>query len=158
MDLCDDRFEPSQQRSSGFCLSRQDDWRAFVQTRANILVTGPDAAVNAFVRAARPSFRPPVRSVGRGRTLELKAAKTLILHDVDRLNRAAQQMLLEWLNEPEQGATQIVSTASAPLFPLVQSDRFDCDLYYRLNTVWLEAQVLLSAKPDDAPSSRPGRE
>jgi hypothetical protein len=155
MDLCDDRFEPSQQHSSGFCLARQDDWRAFVQTRANILVTGPDAAVKAFVRAARPVFRAPIQSVGRGRTLELTTAKTLILHDVDSLNRAAQQMLLEWLNEPEHGATQIVSTASAPLFPLVQADRFDCDLYYRLNTVWLEAQVLLSAQPEDVPSSRP---
>jgi DNA-binding NtrC family response regulator len=147
MDLCNDRIESSAQRRYGFCLSRQDDWRAFVQTRANILVTGPDAAVKAFVHAARPAFRDPVRSVVTGGTLELQKAETLILHDVDRLDRAAQQMLLEWLNEPEHGATQIVSTAAAPLFQLVQADQFDGNLYYRLNTVWLEAEVPSSAPP-----------
>jgi hypothetical protein len=140
MDLCNDRFESSRQNGCGFCLSWPGDWRAFLRTRANILVTGPNAALRAFVRAARPEFRAPIRLVVGGRTVVLHTASTLILRNVDRLNRAAQRMLLAWMNEPEHADTQIVSTASAPLFPLVEADGFDRDLYYRLNTIWLEVR------------------
>jgi hypothetical protein len=154
MDLCNNRLESSPQGRGGFCLSWPDDWRAFLRTRANILVTGPNAALQAFVRAARPALRAPVRSVAGGRTIALQTASTVILRDVDRLNRAAQRMLLSWINEPDHADTQIVSTASAPLFPLVQAESFDRDLYYRLNTIWLEVQELLSVGPADIPSSQ----
>jgi hypothetical protein len=141
MDLCNDRFESSRQCGCGFCLSWPDDWRAFLRTRANILVTGPNAALKAFVHAARPEFREPIRLVVGGRTVGLQTAGTLFLRNVDRLSRAAQRMLLAWMNEPEHAGTQIVSTASVPLFPLVQAEGFDPNLYYRLNTIWLEVQV-----------------
>jgi len=136
-----DGFEPTRQRQGGFCLSWPEDWRAFLKTRANILVTGPDEALKAFVHAARPVFRAPIRSAAGGRAVVFRRASTLILRDVDRLNRAAQRLLLVWMNEPEHADTQIVSTASAPLFPLVEAEEFERDLYYRLNTIWLEVQT-----------------
>ena len=142
MDLRGDLLASSPQRYRGPCSSWPDDWRAFLQTRVNILVTGPDAALEAYLRAAQPVFRSPIRSVAGSRTLALRAAKTLIVRDVDKLSRAAQRILFAWMDMPEHRDTQIVSMASGPLLPLVQANLFDLDLYYRLNTIWLEAETL----------------
>ena len=40
-----------------------DDWRTLLRTRANVLVTGPQEALTAFVRAARSELIEPIRSV-----------------------------------------------------------------------------------------------
>jgi transcriptional regulator of acetoin/glycerol metabolism len=45
--------------------------------------------------------------------------------------------LFEWLDSTSSG-TQVVSTASAPLLPLVEAGAFDDALYYRLNTVYVD--------------------
>jgi hypothetical protein len=141
MDLRDALETFSPQHAIGPGVSWPDDWRAFLRTRVNILVTGPDAALKACLRAARPVFRAPVRSVACGNTLALEAGKTLILRDVDKLGRDAQRILFAWMGDPEHADTQIVSTASGPVFPLVQTHGFDQDLYYRLNTICLAAHL-----------------
>jgi hypothetical protein len=142
MDLRGDLLASSPQRDFAPCLSWPDDWRALLRTRVNILVTGPDAALEAYLRAAQPAFRPPIRSIAGSRTLALQTAKTLIVRDVDKLSRAAQRMLFAWMDVPEHRDTQIVSMAAGPLLPLVQANLFDLDLYYRLNTIWLEAETV----------------
>jgi hypothetical protein len=119
-----------------------DDWQAFLQTRANLLVTGRDAALRAFLRVARPLLLAPIRSVAGDQPLALGPTNTLIVRHIDRLSHAAQARLLAWLNRPEQSGTQIVSTSSAPLFQLVRAGGFDHDLYYRLNTILLKFQEL----------------
>jgi hypothetical protein len=122
----------------GFCLAWPDDWRALVRTRANVLVSGPEDALEAFVGTARPELREPIRSMVCGQALSLECASTLILRDVHQLDDAGQRTLWAWVNRPEQAATQIVSVTSIPLFASAQANRFDRALYYCLNTIYLE--------------------
>ncbi len=61
-------------------------------------------------------------------------AGTLILNDLEQLSAAGQRRLQQWLVDGN-GVTRVISTASAPLFALVQRKAFPDALYYRLNTV-----------------------
>jgi transcriptional regulator of acetoin/glycerol metabolism len=125
----------------GFRLVWPDDWRALMRTRANVLMTGPAEALEAFVNAARADLQTPIRSTASGPALSLESARTLILRDVHQLDEAGQRRLLAWLNEPHNTDTQIVSLTPIPLIPLVEAKRFDRELYYRLNTIHLEAAL-----------------
>ena len=60
-----------------------------------------------------------------------------MLHDTGSLPADDQLRLLDWLERAE-GRTQVVSTSSTPLLPLVHSGRFIDTLYYRLNTVCVD--------------------
>jgi transcriptional regulator of acetoin/glycerol metabolism len=64
--------------------------------------------------------------------------QTLILTDVNALDDACQQWLMQRLNEPHGAETQVISLTSEPLFSLVEANRFDAALYYRLNTIHLK--------------------
>jgi hypothetical protein len=121
-----------------FRLVSADDWRAMLRTRANVLVTGPEDALEAFVRAARTELCEPIRSMMCGQALSLDSASTLILRDVHQLDDVGQRTLREWVNRPEHAATQVVSVTSVPLFASARTNRFDRDLYYCLNTIYLE--------------------
>ena len=63
---------------------------------------------------------------------------TMVLNDVGSLGLQDQIQLLEWL-ATACGRTQVVSTAPAPLLPQVQAGGFIDTLYYRLNTVCVDA-------------------
>ena len=110
---------------------------------ANVLLTGPQMALTAFIYAAQPEFREPVRSVSCS-ALRLLDARTLILLDLEALDASGQQQLIAWMNEPRNADTQIVSLAGAPLSPLVKTHAFDAGLYYRLNVIYLEMLDLAS--------------
>src|SRR4249920_2684950 len=118
-----------------------DGWRSLIGTRANVLVTGAADALTAFVSAARPAMREPVRSTAHFALMHpeparpILPARTLILTDVNALDEAGQQWLMKWLNEGSDADTQVISLTSVPLFALVESKRFDATLYYRLNTI-----------------------
>ena len=113
-------------------------WTSLLSTRANMLVTGAAEALDAFVRAARPAMREPVRWAADSTALRAEPAPTLILSEVNALDDAGQQWLMQWLNEPHDEHTQIISLTWVPLFPLVETKRFDASLYYRLNTIHLK--------------------
>ena len=114
-----------------------DGWTSLIGTRANVLVTGTADALTAFVSAARPAMREPVRSTAHSALMQpeparpILPARTLILD-------AGQQWLMQWLNEGNDADTQVISLTSVPLFALVESKRFDATLYYRLNTIHLK--------------------
>jgi DNA-binding NtrC family response regulator len=64
---------------------------------------------------------------------------TLVLLDVERLDREQQAQLDRWLERfDERGRVQVVSAGSAPLFSLVETGAFLPDLYYRLNVVRMD--------------------
>jgi hypothetical protein len=66
---------------------------------------------------------------------------TLILHEVAALSPEEQQMLRDWLDSRRR-RTQVITTSTVALFPLVTRGAFFEDLYYRLNVAY--ARVLPS--------------
>jgi len=64
-------------------------------------------------------------------------AGTIVIRDVDALTSDDQRKLCEWLDARSDRA-QLVSTASAPIVPLVDSNLFNDALYYRLNMVYVD--------------------
>jgi DNA-binding NtrC family response regulator len=73
----------------------------------------------------------------------------VVLRDVDALKPEEQVGLLNWVDSA-RNRRQVVSTASAPLLPMVEARAFDAALYYRLNTVYIDLTVLTVER------SRPG--
>lgn len=104
-----------------------------------MLIVGPGAAADAFIRAVTPQLRLPVRSfVCAALPPHLPADGTLVLRDVDTLDGDQQLRLVRWLDEPLDGHPQVISLTAAPLYLLVQARMFMDRLYYRLNVVHFE--------------------
>ena len=61
----------------------------------------------------------------------------MVLYGVDTLTTDEQASLNQWL-AARTGRTRVISTSSVSLLPLVQSGAFSDDLYYRLNTIWVD--------------------
>ena len=118
--------------------SLNGDWRALLRARVNVLVTGPDRALEQFVELCREELREPLAFASPGLALPLHASETLIITDVHLLDDAAQHTLAAWVSDPEHANAQVMSLTSTPLFGLVDAGLFDRDLYYYLNTVHLQ--------------------
>ena len=109
------------------------DWYTLVATRANTVVVANEDAVMGVWTAIWPSLQKPIHWVEADRlALPRQTAGTLILQDADALTAESQQQLFDWL-DCDARATRILTTASRPLFPLVEGGRFLPALYYRLN-------------------------
>ena len=116
-----------------------DDWPLLLHTRPNMLIIGPGAATDAFIRAVAPHLRLPVRSFVCGALPpHLPTDGTLVLRDVDTLDGDQQQRLVRWLDEPRNDQPQVISITATPLYLLVQAGMFLDKLYYRLNVVHFE--------------------
>ena len=116
-----------------------DDWLVLLDTRANMLVIGSEAATAAFVHAATPHVRSPVQSLSGGvLPPRLPGDGTLILRDVDALDGDQQERLLRWLCEPLHSHTQVISLTTTTLYLRVQAGMFSDRLYYRLNVIHFE--------------------
>jgi Sigma-54 interaction domain len=114
-----------------------DDWHVLQTARPNILLIGSDRAVAGFLDLLLPLLVPPITQ-GDTATLALPAhsSGTFILRDVCRLDAAGQQRLVDWLTESGH-RTQIISTSSSPLYPLVERGTLSAPLYYSLNVIML---------------------
>ena len=128
-------------------------WEA-VAVRLPILLTGPRSTTDDWIHHLQRRLALPVIEVACDaglRTTALDDAGTVVLHDVERLRPADQLRLLQWLEEPQRA--QIISTSSRTLYPLVGAGRFLEDLYYRLNSVYLDRTnptiIDLGTSPDD---------
>jgi Sigma-54 interaction domain len=124
-----------------FASSLNGDWRALVRLRANVLVTGPKAMLDAFIEACHEELRPPLAFASPRGPLPLHASKTLVITDVECLDESAQRRLLAWIQDPHNAETQILSLTSARLLVLVNADRFNRALYYHLNQIHLKLAV-----------------
>jgi hypothetical protein len=106
------------------------------------MVTGPKNALDAFLEAAGPELREPVRSADGTLPPLVDGIRTLMLKDVDRLDGAGQRRLRRWFEERRNTDVQVISLTSTALFSLVSENAFDAELYYRLNTIFLEVQSI----------------
>jgi sigma-54-interacting transcriptional regulator len=149
-----DRFSSSINRSTapqppkpphggdlGVLASVHSDLNVARITRANVLVVGGERLVVSLVSAVIPDANSGVViSCQDGRMLLPPASSrvgTVVVRDVDALTTEQQQMLFEWLESARQ-STQVVSTSSVPLLPMVETGTFNDALYYRLNTIYID--------------------
>ncbi len=111
-----------------------NDRRRLLDTRANLLVTAPDQALDAFVSEIYRVLREPVVTTA-AQSFALHEANTLIVIAVDSLDEDAQRALNAWIDASENASAQIISLTTTPLFERVHRGQFDAQLYYRLNIV-----------------------
>jgi len=121
------------------------DWNILKTTRANVLVVGPNEPVEQFLAGLLPHLdRAVVCGTGDvdGLTSSTDGGATVVIRDVDGLSASQQQRLSCWLEHDLARPTCVVSTTSVPLFELVEAGLFLDELYYRLNTVFLDLRRL----------------
>ena len=139
--LTDSELIRREHRKPVFRVTPPADWRMLLRKRTNVLVTGPDTALGAFVRMAQSEMREPILSCSGARLPAMDGdIKTLIIADVSTMSGANQKRLREWLEQQPERDRQVIALTSVPLFALVTSKAFDASLYYRLNTILLELQ------------------
>jgi len=136
----DDEAPPG--AANRFRTPSSPDWRALVGTRANVLVEGRRASLDEFLDLVRPILHQPIASVECGSAMSLVRAPTMVLVNVDRLDATGQRALHEWLTDAHNADSQIIALSSVALFPLVKAGVFDRQLYYRLNTIFVELEVV----------------
>lgn len=121
--------------------SVQRDLNVARVTKANLLIIGTERQVTRLVRLAVPdASQAAVVRCQNGRLLLPSTpfgTETIVIRDVDALTSEDQWKLCEWLDS-RSDRTQVISTASAPLVPLVDSQLFNDALYYRLNMVYVD--------------------
>jgi len=127
------------------------DLRRLVNSGANLLVRGEKSAVAATVVSLTGDFPPPLTAwkAGAGASLPAADRGTLVIYDVESLNMAQQRTLLAWL-ENYRNRVRVITTVTVDLFALVAAGAFLDQLYYRLNT------VVIDAVGRDAPAYLPG--
>ncbi len=112
------------------------EWITVACEHCNVLVEAVPAAAAPILALLRARLRAPIHEYNPnvGGPVPEPMEGTLILFEVASLDLRQQARLLRWLND-RQGAVQVASTSSQPLFPLVERGAFDAALYYRLNVV-----------------------
>lgn len=134
--------EPLPGRSEGCRVdTTQETLRLVEMHRVNLLLMGRDDVVQPMVDSLAARFHQPVGTWSPGERLVLPPAErtgTMVLNDVGAMALQEQIQLLEWLGTAI-GRTQVVSTTPAPLLGRVESGKFIDTLYYRLNTVCVDA-------------------
>lgn len=110
-------------------------------TKANVLIVGTKRAEN-LLRFLVHELNPVVMIQCQDGGLLLPPAssqvRTAIVRDVDALTCQEQRRLLKWLLDSAGHRMQVISTATAPVLPLVERGAFNDALYYRLNTVYID--------------------
>jgi hypothetical protein len=92
-----------------------------------VTVHVPEMTAGLVIRCQDAPPQLPPASLQRG---------PVVLRDVDFLTPEEQRMVLDWLDSTSN-RIRVLSTASAPLLPLVEAGAFSDTLYYRLNTVFI---------------------
>lgn len=114
--------------------------RRLISAGSNVLVRGEKSATTATVVALSADLSMPLVTWIGSATAALPTLDrgTVVLQDVDCLDLSAQHDLLEWLND-RGGRVRVISTAQLDLFDLVTAGEFLDPLYYRLNTILIDA-------------------
>ncbi len=120
------------------------EWRLLIQRPCNVLFEGTVVDTHAVLRLLQPHLRAPIARHEPPAALDVPSGetRTLVLSDAVALSRSDQRKLLAWMHG-KGSRTQIITTASRPLFPLVTAGLFDDTLYYRLNVLLLRVSAPL---------------
>jgi len=107
----------------------------------NTLITGAaDFRDQALTGALERTPDPVIVRAGASQSLCLEniMSGTLVIEDVDRLSAENQTTLMTWL---DVSRVRVVAVSDGSLFDRVQQRRFRADLYYRLCTVHVCAEL-----------------
>ena len=119
----------------------QRDLAVARHSRSNLLLVGTERQLVGLVRFLVRDLNEAVILWCQETELLLPPASsriaTLVVRDVDALMPDEQRRLCEWLESCGK-RVQVVSTASAPLVTQVETRAFSDDLYYRLNTIYVD--------------------
>jgi|KBSMisStaDraftv2_1062788.scaffolds.fasta_scaffold00385_14 hypothetical protein len=107
--------------------------------RANVLIVGEPDAIESALEYISPHLAEPVAewSPWTSPTWPDEPFRTLIVSHVDEMSLEQQQQLMS-LNDRGDGELQVISTAKAPLFAVVEQNAFLERLYYQLNVLLLD--------------------
>ena len=106
----------------------------------NLLLMGASDVVGRVMTVIASNLRQPVVQWSPGEPFVPPAddVATLVLNEVGLLPIHDQIKLLEWLGAAH-GSTQVISTTKTALLPRIRAGAFIDTLYYRLNTVCIDA-------------------
>ena len=137
------QFEPTTETDEITDATSAWDLRQLMTVGSNLLIRGEKSVATATVVAFSADLSIPLVTWTAGSNVSLPALRqgTVVLQDVDRLDQNAQRELLAWLDD-RGGRVRVISTARGDLFDLVTSGEFLDPLYYRLNTVVVDAAAM----------------
>jgi|SRR6266853_5090070 len=118
-----------------------DEWSVFEGAHPHALLIGSETSTNAAIARLLPYLRAPLMQwCPRAVKVPTQQTKgTLVIWDVDTLDRTQQEQLLTWMDSHDANV-QVISTVKRPMFPLVLREKYLDTLYYRLNIVCLELE------------------
>jgi hypothetical protein len=105
-------------------------------TRANVLLTGADEAIDTAMNQLGRWFASPIRLRYLPGPLQLAdvGSGALVLRDVSALDRMQQRELIAWTDK-QSSPVQIISATSANLLSAVARGAFNDRLYRQLSTI-----------------------
>ena len=136
------RFARRTQRKfdAAWWLSLDQDIRLIRGTDVSVMMVGPEPVVEELLRRVTTGMEPPQIVQCQDQPLGLPAPSSgtrgVLFRDIDALSAHEQRRLLHWLESDR--SRPVFSTASVPLFPLVQAELFNETLLYRLNMVYID--------------------
>jgi len=125
---------PGMDLNASLLDSHYTEWRLLSEQPCNVLLEGTVGATDAVLRLLHPHIGKPIAQHDPPAVFDLPSgeARALVLRDAPALSRDDQRRLLAWM-DGKGSRTQVIATASRPLFPLVAAGLFENALYYRLN-------------------------
>jgi hypothetical protein len=126
--------------SQTFRVLGHENWRALFRTRANMLVVGERAALDAFVASAVDEMSEPVWLLGPSQHIPTERCGTFVLYDASRLDDLQQRELATVLSD-DVPQLQVISLSEHHLWRRDRAPSIQTDLYYRLNTICLEIEL-----------------
>ncbi|MQA30489.1 MAG: hypothetical protein GEU82_11740 [Luteitalea sp.] len=111
--------------------------RIVKDARPNVMLVGPPAAASRMVGALGIDLRKRIveRRAAAPESWPRDGASTF-LRDIETLDLAQQQQLIEWLNR-QPHRTHLIAGVGRSLYPDVKRGRFLDTLFYRLNVLQL---------------------
>ena len=132
--------QTQRKRDAAWWLSLDHDLRLIRGTEVSVMMVGPEQVLEELIGRVTAGFEPPQVVQCQNQQLRLpepsSGTRGVWFRDVDALSAPEQRQLLQWLESDRPGP--VFSTASIPLFPLVQAGFFNETLLYRLNSVYID--------------------
>jgi hypothetical protein len=108
-----------------------------VNARVNALLVLGRTIRDEVVSTLAPLLQEPVGAVEGWPSDGLPMKGTLIVRAIQNLTMQQQRAMLAWFRDTRR-RVQMISLTAAPLFPRVLSGDFLADLYFHLNTVYVQ--------------------